>query len=265
MASITAIAICLGVCGAEAQTASLQTVSTPRGAKQSFILIKPEKPVAAVILFAGGHGGLGLSGPASMAWGAGNFLVRTHTQFAAQNFLVAVADAPSDQAGGMNAIFRMSGDHAGDIGAIAAYLKAQSNLPVWLVGTSMGTFSAARGAIDGKNIDGLILTSTITRANPNWKIANSHADGVASMALGQVKVPTLVVAHKQDACDITPASDVPKLTRKLAGTKKVEVALLEGGSPPQSAPCDAKSQHGFLGIEGQAISRIAAFIKANGP
>ena len=37
--------------------------------------------------------------------------------------MVAVIDAPSDQQSGMNAIFRMSGAHAGDIDAVARYLQ----------------------------------------------------------------------------------------------------------------------------------------------
>ena len=40
--------------------ATLVSIPTPRGVKQAFILIKPDKPVASVILFAGGHGALGL-------------------------------------------------------------------------------------------------------------------------------------------------------------------------------------------------------------
>ena len=64
--------------------------------------------------------------------------------------------------------------HASDIGAMAAYLKKQAAVPVWLVGTSMGTFSAAGGAIAAEDVDGLVLTSTITRSAPDWKIARSH-------------------------------------------------------------------------------------------
>ena len=47
------------------------SIATPRGAKQAFILIKPEKPVASVILFAGGHGALGLQSATAMKWGTG--------------------------------------------------------------------------------------------------------------------------------------------------------------------------------------------------
>lgn len=239
----------------------LVSIDTQRGVKQSFLLIKPEKPVASVILFAGGHGALGLKSASAMQWGAGNFLVRSRDAFAAQNLMVAVIDAPSDQRGGMNAIFRMSPSHAADIGAVAAFLKTQAQVPVWLVGTSMGTFSAAGGAIGAKGIDGLILTSTITRSKPNWKIAASHPNAVASMALPQVTVPTLILSHRKDGCDITPAADAPKLSARLTKARKVETILLDGGDPPLSEPCEAKSQHGYLGIESKAVEAIAGFIK----
>lgn len=76
-------------------------------------------------------------------------------------------------------------------------------------------------------------------------------------------MPTLIVSHRKDGCDITPAGDAPKLTRALSKSRKVDIVILDGGSPPQSKPCEAMSQHGFLGIESQAVSRIAQFIKAN--
>jgi pimeloyl-ACP methyl ester carboxylesterase len=198
-----------------------------------------------------------------MRWGASNFLVRTRDSFAAQNLMVAVVDAPSDHQRGMNAIFRMGGIHASDISTVAGYLKSQANLPVWLIGTSMGTFSAAAGAMAGRGIDGLVLTSTITRAKAGWKIARSHPNGVASMPLVRIKVPTLILSHRKDGCDITPAADAHKLISRLTAAKPVEVALLDGGSPPKSQPCEAMAQHGFLGVETEAVDKIARFVKAN--
>lgn len=245
-----------------AAAATLERVTTPRGVTQAFLLHKPEKPDAAVILFAGGHGALGLVDAGKMRWGAGNFLVRSRDKFAEHNLLVAVIDAPADQQDGMSAVFRMSSAHAGDIGAVAAHLRKLANVPVWLVGTSMGTFSAAGGAIGAKGIDGLVLTSTITRAKPEWAIKDSHRDGVGSMPLDKISVPTLIVAHRNDGCPITPASDAGKLSKRLTAARKVETVVLEGGDPPQSAPCEAKSQHGFLGIEGKAVDAIAGFVKA---
>lgn len=263
--TLAATVLFLTAAPAFAQDASLVSVQSARGVKQAFILIKPSKPVAAVILFAGGHGNLGLKSAASMAWGAQNFLVRTRDRFAAQDLMVAVVDAPSDQKSsrGMNAVFRMSKGHATDIQAVVDYLKKQANVPVWLVGTSMGTFSAAGGGIALQNLAGVVLTSTITRSKPNWNIACSHPNGVASMRLSAISVPTLIMSHRKDGCDITPATDAPKLVRALTKSRKVETVLLDGGSPPQSEPCQAKSQHGFLGIEGQAVNGIVKFIKSN--
>jgi hypothetical protein len=249
---------------AHAASANLVSIQTPRGARQAFILVTPsQKPVASAILFAGGDGALGLTGTASMKWGAANFLVRTRNMFAARGLMVAVVDAPSDHKDGMNAIFRMSPAHARDIEAVAAHLKKQADVPVWLIGTSMGTFSAAGGAIGAKNVSGLVLTSTITRADPDWKIARSHRDGVASMALSQIAVPALVVSHRKDACRFTPAADAAKLKDRLTKAAKAEVVLLDGGAAPVSDPCEAKSQHGFFGIEAQAVDTVAKFIKAN--
>src|SRR5215475_12735202 len=186
------------ICGAaQIGTPTLVSIQTPRGVTQAFILIEVDNPVASVMLFTGGHGALGLKSASSMKWGSEGFLVRSRDKFADHNFMVAVVDAPSDQQQGMNAMFRMSGAHAGDIGAVAAYLRKQADVPVWLVGTSMGTFSAAGGAIGARGVDGLVLTSTITRAKPQWKIARSHRNGVASMPLQAVTVPTLVVSHRR--------------------------------------------------------------------
>lgn len=246
-----------------AADASLVSIRTPRGVTQSFILIKPDDPVASVILFAGGKGVLGLKSASEMGWGAGNFLVRTREKFAAQGLMVAVVDAPSDRRDRMKVSFRMSKDHARDIAAVAAHLKREKDVPVWLVGTSMGTFSAANGAIGSSGIDGLVLTSTVTRAKPEWKIAKSHRDGVASMTLSGVTVPVLILSHLKDGCAITPAADTPKLRARLTKAAKVETLALDGGSPPQAEACEGKSAHGFFGIEDEAVGAVVQFIKAS--
>jgi pimeloyl-ACP methyl ester carboxylesterase len=248
---------------AQAADPALVTIPTPRGVTQGFILIKPDSPVASVVLFAGGDGALGLESASSMKWGAGNFLVRSRDKFAAHDFVVAVVDAPSDRQQGMGDGFRMSNRHAEDIGAVAAYLKEQAAVPVWLIGTSMGTLSAAKGAISAKDIDGLVLTSTVTRPPPDWVTAKEHPDGVASMALRRIVVPTLIMSHRDDACEVTPAADAPKLRMRLRMASKVEIALLDGGDPPKSDACDAFAPHGYFGIEAQAVDTIAKFVTDN--
>jgi pimeloyl-ACP methyl ester carboxylesterase len=93
--------------------------------------------------------------------------------------------------------------------------------------------------------------------------ARSHADGVAGLRLEAITVPTFILAHAEDACDITPAADTTMLQKRLTRARKVEAKVLTGGSPAQSGPCEARSAHGFFGIEDQAVAAIAGFIKAN--
>jgi alpha-beta hydrolase superfamily lysophospholipase len=241
----------------------LVSVQTKRGVEQQFILIKPDNPIASVILFAGGHGALGLTGPEDFEWGEGNFLVRTRRDFAAKGLVVAVIDAPSDRTK-MNAKFRMGRKHAGDMAAVAKYLKRLKDIPVWVVGTSMGTFSAANVAIRKRKwISGLVLTSTITRARENWSIKERYPDGVASMKLRKVRAPTLIVSHEDDGCEITPASDATKLEDELVNSSVVKIVLVKGGRAAESDACKAKSQHGFYGVESEAVDAISKFIKAN--
>jgi pimeloyl-ACP methyl ester carboxylesterase len=245
---------------AQAETATLVSIPTPRGLTQAFILIKPDHPVASVILFAGGNGVVGLKSASTMNQ---NFLVRSRDKFAVHNFVVAVVDVPSDRRSGINAIFRMSDAHAGDIGAVVNYLKNEAAVPVWLIGTSMGTFSAANGAIDNRKIAGLVLTSTVTRSPAEWAIARSHPNGVADMALSKVAVPTLIMSHREDACAASPVADAAMLGKRLTKSSRVEIALLDGGDPPQSSVCEAKAAHGYFGIEAKAVDRIATFISGN--
>jgi GNAT superfamily N-acetyltransferase len=228
-------------------TATLVSIPTPRGATQTFTLIKPDHPVVSVILFDGGRG----------------VLIGSREKFAAHNYIVAIVDPPSDRTQGMNAIFRMSDAHAGDIGAIARYLKNEAAVPVWLIGAGMGTFSAAIGAIaGGKDIDGLVLTSTVTRTLPEWAIAKSHPNGVADMALSEITVPTLIMSPGNDGCNDSPATGAAMLKTRLIKTTKVEIALLDGGAPTPSSPSTALSAHGHFGMDVEAVDTIANFINS---
>ncbi len=75
-------------------------------------------------------------------------------------------------------------------------------------------------------------------------------------------VPTLIASHSGDRCLVTPPSDAETIRRALAKSPKVEVMMFEGGLPARSDACEAQSEHGFLGIEGQVLDSIAAWIKA---
>jgi pimeloyl-ACP methyl ester carboxylesterase len=254
---------------AEIQSEEIITIESRPKIKQAFMLIKPQNPAASVILFAGGGGKIELghtNGKPTIGAIQGDFLIKTRRDFANHGFMVAVYDVPSDQKKkGMYTKRRMEEKHADDINAVASYLKKQANIPVWLVGTSKGTISAVNGAIRIKeNINGLILTSSVTKYRKQWKKHyKTHPNGIIDMDLDKITVPTLIVSHRDDKCEITPPGNAEKLKSALVNSPKVDVLYFTGRNKAKSKACGPGSTHRFYGIEEQVVKAIAEFIKSN--
>lgn len=233
-------------------------IPTRPGVTQRFVYLVPPNAKAAVILFAGGHGGLQIFPNGSYKWGDSNFLVRTRQLFADNGMAVAVVDAPSDrQSPPYLSGFRQTPEHVADIKAVIAWLKQQANIPVWLVGTSRGTQSAAflaiqLGASDG-GPDGLVLTSSM--------LSDPKGRPVPEMPLQNIALPVLVVHHEQDGCKHCDYREIPRLMEKLSATPKKELLTIKGGVS-RGDPCESYAYHGFNGLEKEVVSKIAEWILA---
>ena len=217
---------------------------------------------AAVILLAGGKGALKLSPAGDFGDLRLNFLIRSRDHFARQGLAVASLDASSDNLGGMNGKIRMSTQYAQDVGKVITEIKKRTGLPVWVIGTSAGTLSAANvGARSAPAPDGIVLTSTMTTLDNTGYCGMT----VYSAPLAAIRKPVLVVSHKDDGCACSPgAPEVgAKLVAALTGAAAKEVKVFTGGSAPQSPPCEAHSQHGYIGMEGDVVKWIADWIKAH--
>lgn len=230
-------------------------IPTRPGVSQKMVVLFPQNPKAAVILFAGGHGGLQIFPNGSFKWGEGNFVVRTRQLFAEQDLLVVIVDAPSDrQRPPYLSGFRQRPEHVADIKAVIEWIREQAKVPVWLVGTSRGTQSAAYVATELNGLDGpdgLVLTSTI--------LTDEKGRPVPAMPLGKLHIPVLVVHHKQDGCGHCSFSDVPGLMEKLTSAPKKQLLTFEGGEN-RGDPCEPFAYHGFNGLEREVVSQIAAWI-----
>jgi pimeloyl-ACP methyl ester carboxylesterase len=132
-------------------------------------------------------------------------------------------------------------------------------VPVWLIGTSRGTTSAANVAARLKTggPDGLVMTSSIVAATRVVAPVQSTVD------VGAIGVPTLFVHNKDDACMATPYAAVPSLMAKFTHAPRKELITVSGGSPPQSEPCEALSRHCYIGIEDEVVGKIVAWIKSS--
>lgn len=231
---------------------------------QRFLYAAPAQPKAAVILLAGGHGGLQIQNNGTLAWGNNNFLVRTRQQFLDAGLAVALLDAPSDrQSPPFLSGYRQTPAHASDIQAVIAWLRAQAPLasrPVWLVGTSRGTQSAAYAAtaLAAAPIgpDGLVLTSTL--------LSDPRSRPVPDMPLQRLRIPVVVLHHAQDGCLHCAPTDLPRLMDQLAlatAAPPASLVMLSGGQSTGDV-CEASSHHGFLGVEAEAVRQITTRMQA---
>lgn len=232
------------VTGRAALAEEMFALSTRPGVTQAIYVTAVANPAATLLLFPGG------SGVVSKV--RGNFLVRTVPQFTALGVTVAVVDAPSDQSNGMSNTFRMSAEHGADITAVITAMRQRAAVPVWLVGTSRGTISAAAlGARLGPPlIAGVVLTSTVWRA------------AIPQIPLETIRVPVLVVHNQNDGCFESPFTDAAPGVARLRAAPAKELITVSGGMS-RSAPCEALSPHGYYGIEGQVVPPIVAWIKAH--
>jgi len=232
-------------------------IPTRSGVMQRFVLLTPREPGASVILFAGGHGGLQILPTGGFKWGEGNFLVRSRQLFAEQNLMVAVLDAPSDrQCSPYLNGFRQKREHVADIKAVIAWLRDLAKVPVWLVGTSRGTQSAAFAATQltgPEGPDGLVLTSTILK--------DRGERPVCDMDLGKLKIPVLVIHHEYDDCGSCAFMDLPRLMERLRQLPRKELLAFKGGESLGN-PCEPSAYHGFNGIEGEVVAKTARWILA---
>jgi pimeloyl-ACP methyl ester carboxylesterase len=218
----------------------------------------PAEAKALVLLLPGGHGKVNIQNDGTFQGLKGNFLVRTRSLFVADGVATAVFDAPSDHKDkeGLTYQYRMSEEHAGDIKATIAQLRGKyPKLPIWLVGTSRGSTSAANAAANIKEggADGVVLTASVG-------VPTKHGGNVLDFDLAGIKMPALVVHHEEDECKVTPVSGAKDIKAALTGAKASELIVVSGGDS-EGNPCQGKSHHGFLGIEKKVVDAITTWIK----
>ncbi len=235
-------------------------------ATQKFIFLKPQNPVASVILFEGGVGQLELGltgGKPQPSINPNGFLVRNRKLFAKHGLNVAVIDAPSDLPNGLYQMDRISDRHTTDMRAVIDFLKNESNVPIWLIAMSNSPLSAVNIATNLKEeITGIVFASIKTSYNSKWAIHKVYPNGMLDVA-DKITVPTLIVHHKYDKCKNTLPFKVKELKDAMVNCPKVDLLYFQGGKMPEHPDCWPLSPHGFYGIENQVIGNVVGFIKEN--
>jgi pimeloyl-ACP methyl ester carboxylesterase len=228
----------------------LVNIDTRPGVRVGYWWMERPDATATVVLLPGGRGAIGMKDGAPTS---DNFLVRNRERFAAAKFNVAVVGRPSDQQD-LTLAFRTSAGHVEDLRRIVDRVKRDTGKPVWLVGTSRGTTSAAAAAIAlGNAVEGLVLTSSITDA--------SLPGAVRNMALAKVRVPVLVMHHRRDECKATPPGPVQSLMDAFVNAPVKRIVVPTAGGPVSGDPCEPRHWHGFAGMDEGAVEEIVDFVR----
>lgn len=255
--------------------------------EQSYILVTagPIPPTICYVLSPGGAGRLFVAVSGNrLGVNSVNFLVRTRHLLAGaaqlltgdnnaeQGSCVAVLDAATDflfgtlQDGSQPGLrgFRLSDERFLDIAAVIADLRRGdmfgNNIRIVLDGTSRGTIDMAEyaaragaGPVD-EPVDALVLSSTLT-------VEQNPPDNVFNSDLSEVRVPTLLLFHEDDACFVTPPEDVELVKAQLVNAPRIRVRGFKGGFPPVNPiDCQATTFHGFLGKEADVVRAITRWV-----
>lgn len=229
----------------------LLKVPTREGVTTTLFWEPTDNAKATVFLFPGGGGGFGKveNGKAT----SNNFLVRSALYFTANGFNVVIFGRPSDSED-LDYADRISDTHMADVRKVLDFVKAKSTAPVWIVGTSRGTISAAATAIHVQgDIAGLVLTSSVV----NYK----KPGAVPRQDLAAIKVPVLVLHHSRDACIHCRPDEVPAILKGLRNAPVKKLIFVDGGANPTGDVCAGQHWHGFVGMEDEAVRMIADWIR----
>lgn len=239
--------------------AAPQVVDLPTrpGVTVRMLVLQPAAPTSVAVLISGGAGQLGIYGNGSLR-NEGNFLVRSRQAFVERGHAVVLLDVPSDRES-LRGVFRESAEHAADLGAAVAWARQRFGKPVWVIGTSRGTHSAANAAVALTGVsapDGIVLSATVLARGR----MSEEPRPVQEMDLASIRQPMLVVHHEQDPCRVCPPNLLPELMKKLRAARSQLITYTGGRS--EGPPCEAFSHHGFNGIEERVVGDISAWIAA---
>jgi pimeloyl-ACP methyl ester carboxylesterase len=195
-------------------------------------------PLGSAILVSGGTTKLEIAGDGSNLDRNSNFMVRTRRDYVDAGFVTALAE------------------NSDDLRPLIVRLRGIAQ-PVFVIGTSNGTIVTVANATrpGGGGPDAIVLTSTVTKSNQHFSRA------AADYPLENLTIPVLIVHNTNDSCRVSPPSGVRSVVAKIKPELVTTISVTS--SELVGDPCEPMSPHGYLGIEGQTVSQIIAWMKVH--
>jgi pimeloyl-ACP methyl ester carboxylesterase len=224
------------------------------GDHQRVLYAVPAHARATIVMLPGGAGDIGIERDGHLRHGE-NFVVRTRTLWVAKGYAVLIPDTlDRNNLRGQ----RSSPQYAKVVEDLIGYAHAQAAAPVFLLGTSQGAIAAMNGAahaVPGA-VAGVVLTESVSR------MGGSH-ETVFDADPADVRVPALVVANRDDRCDVAPPQDAPRIAAAMTQSPDVHVLDVAGGETASKKACGSLSPHGYFGIETRVVDAIGQWLDAH--
>lgn len=238
-----------------APTESVLNLTLDDGARQRLLVLSPAHPKATIIMFPGGAGDIGLAKDGEIRRGK-NFVVRTRELWAARGYAVVVLDTTERE--NLRG-FRSSPEYARLISQVVDTIRKSIAAPVFLLGTSQGSIAAMNGAAHAGAgaVAGVILTESVS-------IKGGSHETVFDANPERVSVPALVVANRDDQCNVASPDMAPKIATAMSGSRDVKVVTVSGGElADTSRDCGSLSPHGYYRIESKVVDLIGDWIDSH--
>jgi pimeloyl-ACP methyl ester carboxylesterase len=224
------------------------------GLRQRVLYDSPPAPVATIVMLPGGDGEVDITAQGDFRHGD-NFVVRSRALWLSRGYAVLIPDTIARE--NLRGL-RSSPGYGELIADLARFANSRLAKPVFLLGTSQGSIAAANGAahLPPGALAGVVLTESVSR------IGGSR-ESVFSVPLGKVTAPALVVANRDDACDVAPPMDAPQIVAALAHSPDARLLTVGGGQYRSKKPCGSLTPHGYYGIEAPVVDAIAQWMGAH--
>lgn len=226
------------------------------GVSQRALYVAPPRPRATLVMLPGGDGEVGVQRNGNLHQDH-NFVVRTREAWTGRGYAVLIPDSIAQAS--LRGV-RSSRGYRQIVDKLVAYAHARADAPIFLVGTSQGTIAAVNGAAHAlpHSLSGLVLTEAVSLPG------RLSTETVFDADPQSVDVPTLIVANRDDSCNVAPPGMAPRIAAALSRSPEVRVMLVEGGIQRSAKPCGSLSPHGYFGIEEKVVGGIDAWLRTHG-
>ena len=253
---LAALALALPAAAAE----RVVELPTRPGATLRALIDAPPAAIGSVVLLAGGNGELELEPDGKIGNFYGNPVIRTRARYVAAGLAFAAPDVASDLRTGdgpQSWPRQVSAEHLADLAATIAHMRAIA-APVAVIGFSRGVIPAvAASRLSGPGRpDALVLISGMwftSRATPISVDSLLSRDGAFTQ-------PSLLIVHAEDACPFSAGAEMTRIAARLGDRNATLV--LRGGGPPRGDRCGPFHFHGHVGIDGEVIEAVVAWLRA---